>query len=30
MVRKIFFVLAAGLLLLLTACTGQEAPPQEE
>ena len=30
MVRKIFFVLAAGLLLLLTACTGQEAPPQAE
>lgn len=29
MVRKIFFVLAAGL-LLLTACTGQEAQPQEE
>lgn len=30
MVRKTFFVLAAGLLLLLTACTGQEAPPQAE
>lgn len=30
MVRKSFLLLAAGILLLLTACTGQKPQPQEE
>ena len=30
MVRKSFLLLAAGILLLLTACTGQKTQPQEE
>lgn len=30
MVRKSFFLLAAGMLLLLTACTSREPLPQED